>query len=394
MAYFTQINGATIDLAVPSPVVTLPPTGVLNSFGLSREFSSYNVLNDADVETSQKGDFLAPVVDGEPVPCTYLGGVTFSNAALGLNAGLVSATVSVNPIEGSYFVADTGAIYIVTDSPLNADNLTATATVSPALGPDINVGPLSLTGLVANPLVSPLVPGGTVNGLLNTVIVTQTPNDDDFVLTGPEIGALVCFVAGTLILTPQGYCPVEELRVDDLVSTKDNGNKPLQWIGSRRLGRATLRENSKLQPIHIQAGALGEGIPSSDLFVSPQHRVLVRSNIAQKMFGTNEVLVAAKQLLQLDGINIAKDMDQVEYFHILFDQHEVVFSNGAETESLYTGSEAMKGVGPAAREEIFNLFPELQSKDYVHKGARVLASGRQGRKLAKRHAQHNRNLVA
>ena len=83
----------------------------------------------------------------------------------------------------------------------------------------------------------------------------------------------------------------------------------------------------------------------------------------------------------------------MEYFHILFDRHEVVISNGAETESLYTGPEALKSVGEAARAEIFALFPELRDRDHAAAGARVLASGRMGRRLAMRHARHGKALV-
>ena len=72
----------------------------------------------------------------------------------------------------------------------------------------------------------------------------------------------------------------------------------------------------------------------STYITSPQHRVLVRSRITQKIFGTDEVLVAAKQLCQLDGIDIALDLGAVTYVHSLFDAHQVVFSNGAETESF------------------------------------------------------------
>ena len=72
----------------------------------------------------------------------------------------------------------------------------------------------------------------------------------------------------------------------------------------------------------------------STYITSPQHRVLVRLRIAQKIFGTDEVLAAAKQLCQLDGIDIALDIGAVTYVHFLFDAHQVVFSNGAETESF------------------------------------------------------------
>jgi hypothetical protein len=204
-----------------------------------------------------------------------------------------------------------------------------------------------------------------------------------------------CFARGTLIQTESGSIPVEALRVGMKVTTRDNGAQEVRWIGSRVLGGRSLAAHPNLRPVRISAGALGMGLPERDLVVSPQHRVLVRSRIAQKMFGCAEVLVAAKQLLQIEGIDIAQDIDSVEYFHILFDRHEIVLSEGAETESLFTGKEALQSIGASAREEIFAIFPELRDRaeDELPEGARLLASGRSGRKLAVRHAQHNKPLL-
>ena len=199
----------------------------------------------------------------------------------------------------------------------------------------------------------------------------------------------ICFAAGTLIRTPAGDVAVETLKVGDLVMTRDNGAQPVRWIDSTR---RALRAGSRLAPVRIRAGALGDNLPESDLLVSPQHRMLVRSGIAQRMFGTDEVLVAAKQLLQIDGIDIADDLDEVVYVHFIFSRHEIVYANGAESESLYTGPEALKTLSPRARKEILALFPEL-AEDALPEPARVLASGRLGRKLAVRHAQNDKPLV-
>lgn len=201
---------------------------------------------------------------------------------------------------------------------------------------------------------------------------------------------VMCFATGTLIETDRGAVRIETLAVGDLVMTRDRGLQPIRWIGQRVLAGADLTE--KLRPIVIRKGALGANTPSSDLMVSPQHRVLVRSRIAQRMFGAPEVLVAAKQLLTVEGIEIA-DLTEVVYVHILFDHHEVVISNGAETESLFTGPEALKSVGRAAREEILAIFPELAERDYEPVAARILASGRMARKLALRHASKRNALV-
>lgn len=232
--------------------------------------------------------------------------------------------------------------------------------------------------------------------VVSTTAVTNTNAIDPNVGFNADIADLEipCFTRGTLIRTADGDIAIEDLRVGDLVATKDHGLQPIRWIGSRRLGSTALRAAPHLHPIRIRAGALGAGLPQQDLIVSPQHRVLVRSKIAQKMFDTFEVLVAVKQLLQIEGIDIVEDLAQVEYVHILFDRHEVVFSNGAETEALYTGPQALKSVGKAAAAEILALFPELADPDHIAVPARPLPSGRMGRKLAIRHVQHDRCLVS
>lgn len=194
-----------------------------------------------------------------------------------------------------------------------------------------------------------------------------------------------CFVAGTLIATEFGLRPVETLVEGDCVWTRDNGLQPIRWIGKRSLEAEVLQRFDKLVPIRIRAHALGPRKPSIDLLISPQHRVLLRSGIALRMFGAEEVLVAAKQLLAVDGVEVATDLAEVTYVHILFDQHEIVLSNDAETESLFTGPEALRSVGPAARDEILTLFPELGQADYQPQSARPFLNGRDARDLVRRH---------
>lgn len=208
-----------------------------------------------------------------------------------------------------------------------------------------------------------------------------------------EIITVPCFARGSMIRTDLGDVAVEDLKPGDLVVTRDNGPQPVRWIGKRRLDAVELATSPRLRPIRISTGALAPGLPESDLFVSPQHRILVRSRIALRMFGTDEVLVAAKSLLLLDGIDIDTAADEVEYFHIMFDQHQIIFANGAETESLYAGAEALKGIGEAAAKELLTLFPEL-ADDTAPVPARTLTSGRMGRKLTMRHLQNVKPLQA
>ena len=205
--------------------------------------------------------------------------------------------------------------------------------------------------------------------------------------------AAICFTAGTMIETMFGAQAIETLSAGDMVLTRDNGFRVLRWIGSTLLDRGRLDLQPHLRPILIRADALAPGFPSRDLRVSPQHRVLVRSVIARRMFGEDEILVAAKHLLGLPGIEIVNPALGVSYHHMLFDDHEVVRSNGAWTESLYTGPEALKAVSGAARREILALFPHLSDPGFRSTGARRLLNGREGRKLAQRHVKNSRQLV-
>ncbi|SDD39946.1 Hint domain-containing protein [Paracoccus isoporae] len=226
-----------------------------------------------------------------------------------------------------------------------------------------------------------------IQGIKLTSVAQDTFRGYYFANENYNVRTVRCFAAGTLIATDRGLRPVEQLCEGEMVKTRDNGSQPVRWIGCSRVDAGALSDTPSLLPIRILKGALGKGAPNRDLVVSPQHRVLVRSRIAQRMFGTDEVLVAAKHLLSLDGVEVEQPADGVAYYHIMFDRHEIIYSNGLETESLYAGEEAIRGMDDAAREELFTLFPELREEQQPE-AARVLTNGRRGRQLAMRHAQN------
>ncbi|ADO41330.1 Hint domain-containing protein [Ketogulonicigenium vulgare] len=199
-----------------------------------------------------------------------------------------------------------------------------------------------------------------------------------------------CFTAGTFIETDRGDIAIEALRIGDLVKTIDNGLQPIRWIGSSRICSNALSSNTKLRPIQISADALGAGVPAHDLVVSPQHRVLIRSKISDRMFGAAEVLVPAVKLTALPGIFTDNSCDPVEYFHILFDQHEMVRSNGAITETLHTGPIALRSLSSAARAEIFAIFPELAALGVPRPLARSTPAGKDAAALIARHLKNQK----
>ncbi|MEJ1999982.1 MAG: Hint domain-containing protein [Maritimibacter sp.] len=225
------------------------------------------------------------------------------------------------------------------------------------------------------------------DGVLDAAGGLELYSPDGNPVTATDLNAentrVICFARGTRIVTPRGEVEIQNLKVGDKVLTLDNGFKPIRWIGHRKLEAEALDAVPKLRPIRIRAGALDNDLPVRDLVVSPQHRVLYRSPHAELMFGTHEVLLAARQLLDLEGVSVEREAREVEYWHFLFDRHEIVFAEGAASESLFTGVEALKSLSPEAREEIFALFPELAADEETRKPvlARPMVNGAVARLL-------------
>lgn len=242
------------------------------------------------------------------------------------------------------------------------------------------VGGLSTT---AYTLTAPL-PDGT------TLEITGATNNPTGA-SAPAYPTFICFAAGTLIQTGEEEKPVETLKPGDLVLTLDNGLQPIRWIGSRSLDADELREKPNLRPIRIKAGAVAEGVPKRDLVVSPQHRLFLRSKIARRMFDTTEVLVHARHLLGLNGVEVAEDMDSVTYVHAMCEDHEIIEANGALAETLYTGTEAMKAMSSDANQEIREIFGEVPYLDRAL--ARPTPPGKLSKKLIARHVKNSKSLV-
>ena len=193
-------------------------------------------------------------------------------------------------------------------------------------------------------------------------------------------GVVPCFTPGTLIATPQGERLVEDLQVGDRVITRDNGIQEIRWIGRKHLTGFDLARRPQMRPVLIQKGALGKNMPMHDLLVSPNHRILVANDKTALYFEEREVLAAAKHLTGLDGVDEVGTLG-VSYIHFMFDQHEVVLSNGVWSESFQPGDYTLRGIDAAQRTEIYELFPELEQAE----GLRAYGAAR--RSLKKHEAQ-------
>lgn len=193
-----------------------------------------------------------------------------------------------------------------------------------------------------------VVGDGDVENVNFTYSIESSTGDTDtgFVM----LDMVPCFVAGTLIETQNGQMPVEVLEAGDMIMTRDQGYQPLRWIGQRDVAAT-----GKMAPVEIAANTFGT---HSVLRVSPLHRILLQDEMAELLFGESEVLVAAKELVNDKSVRVLEG-GEVCYVHLLFDRHQIVISNGLESESFLPGGQITNLFEEQIVAEICALFPEL-----------------------------------
>ncbi|HEX4507535.1 MAG TPA: Hint domain-containing protein, partial [Alphaproteobacteria bacterium] len=132
-----------------------------------------------------------------------------------------------------------------------------------------------------------------------------------------------CYLRGTLIRTADGEVPVERLRIGHWVVTQNGEARPIKWIGRRSYRDWNAAGNDDAQPVCFKAGSIADGIPMRDLYVSPEHAMSI-----------DDVLVPARHLVNGASILKAQGMEEIEYFHLEFDRHVIIFAEGAAAESF------------------------------------------------------------
>ncbi|WP_204115731.1 Hint domain-containing protein [Shimia biformata] len=152
-----------------------------------------------------------------------------------------------------------------------------------------------------------------------------------------DLAAPPCFTAGAMIETVDGPRPIETLQAGDLVKTRDRGLQPLKRLLRTHLPDVVLKRHMAFRPVQFQRDALGRGVPARDVLLSPQHRVLVSGWRAELFFGEDEVLVPATRLVNDSTIRTTLPTDGITYFHLVFEQHEIVMADGMESESYLPG---------------------------------------------------------
>jgi hypothetical protein len=145
-----------------------------------------------------------------------------------------------------------------------------------------------------------------------------------------------CFLHGTLIRATDGYRPIETLAVGDLLPTQFSGISAI-----RKIIRFTVRRDERerwpddCRLVRISAGALDDGIPARDLFITHTHEVFL-----------NGVLVPVVSLVNGKTISFCDEIESAEYFHVEFTHHDVIDAEGTPCES--SRDQAMERCAPVA----------------------------------------------
>lgn len=205
----------------------------------------------------------------------------------------------------------------------------------------------------------------------------------------------LCFAKGTRIALSDGTTrPVEDLSPGDLLMTRTEGPQKLFWIGHDTRTTAELEQQPKLRPVRISAGALGNGVPHRDLVVSRQHRILISSDLAERIFGARDVLIAAKDLLEVPGVFLDQSIENIEYYHLLMERHQVLCAEGCPAESFYTGPVAVQALSDAQKREIRQVLPVILREDHVPAAAALIPEkGSERRKLVRKTLKQGLTLV-
>ena len=186
------------------------------------------------------------------------------------------------------------------------------------------------------------------NGAIEAQNVNETPDP-----------VPVCYVAGTRLETVNGPVPVENLRVGDMLMTRDDGPQPVRWIGWTQHGWPGTDE--RLRPVRIPAGSLDGRLPHHDLMVSPQHRILLCREIFAFKGDDEECFAPALGFEGYRGIGRAMSCQTVRYYHVLLEHHSILTAEGVPSESFYPGPVAMSNLSLGHRLQIMALFPDLAS---------------------------------
>jgi hypothetical protein len=254
------------------------------------------------------------------------GGIYNFGSLVNVASTIIAANINDNDIAGSPFNSNGNNLIGNGDGAagftdgVNGDIVGTTASpVDPLLGPlQNNGGPTETQALQTG---SPAIDAGS-----NPLGLTTDQRGTGFprvVGSSADIGAYEeCFLTGTLILTDKGEIAVEALTIGDQVLTAEGQIETIKWIGRQTREPNQVQSPLRGYPILIKAGALGNHLPHRDLYVSPDHALLV-----------DGLLINAGALVNDITILKTEPTETFIYHHVELENHALLIAEGAFAES-------------------------------------------------------------
>jgi len=154
---------------------------------------------------------------------------------------------------------------------------------------------------------------------------------------------------GTLIACEDGNVPVQAVRAGDIVNTLSDGPQVVRWVGRSLASTA----------VQFESSAFGPNTPDNPLLVGPAQRMVLSGWQPKVLFGESEVLVGAEALVNGENICLITLSEEVESYHILFDNHEIISANGAKSESFHPSKTGLSALAPASLTTLRANMPNL-----------------------------------
>jgi hypothetical protein len=207
---------------------------------------------------------------------------------------------------------------------------------------------------------------GSSNNLLATINFDTATSNENLKLVsdgglGSQIIATACFLSGTLISTKNRKVPVQELVIGDKIIASDNREHIIKWIGRRTYRQPFKKNDRTIFPICICKSAFSDNIPSENLFLSPEHSILIEN-----------LLVPSKFLVNGKSIKIIDNLSEISYYHIELDNHELILAENTKVETfidagsrkIFENHDEFLHLYPDNRSEIRTLrFPKLEKAE-------------------------------
>lgn len=168
--------------------------------------------------------------------------------------------------------------------------------------------------------------------------------------------AFSAFARGTILQSPDGEIPIEDLQPGDWLWTNAGSPAQVQWIGCSSFQLIGARASSD-PLVRIMADTFGEGRPDSFVTLGPNARILQTPSHMRGAASATMLLTSVQEFV--DGVNVIEVMPPtaVPLFHVVLDRHAVIRAGGLECETFHPGSNAMRSLSHGLRSVFLSMFP-------------------------------------